>query len=151
MNKYYVRQNGFKDCGPSCLLSIMKYYGCEASHEEVSYILKTDQNGTNAYNIINGSRSFGFDGYGIHLSYDEIIENKISFPIICHVKKDNMFHFIVVYKVKKNKLYIMDPSSNKEIINSDEFKNIYLNTSIFVYPVQLPSISTYDFGGMYSI
>lgn len=136
MNKYYVRQNGFKDCGPSCLLSIMKYYGCEASHEEVSYILKTDQNGTNAYNIINGSRSFGFDGYGIHLSYDEIIENKISFPIICHVKKDNMFHFIVVYKVKKNKLYIMDPSSNKEIINSDEFKNIYLNTSIFVYPVK---------------
>ena len=63
MNKYYVRQNGFKDCGPSCLLSIMKYYGCEASHEEVTYILKTDFDGTNAYNIINGARLFGFDGY----------------------------------------------------------------------------------------
>ena len=36
--KLIVKQNGFKDCGPSCLLSIMKYYGVEASHEEVSFI-----------------------------------------------------------------------------------------------------------------
>ena len=40
--KLIVKQNGLKDCGPSCLLSIMKYYGVEASHEEVSFILKTN-------------------------------------------------------------------------------------------------------------
>ena len=107
MNKYYVRQNGYKDCGPSCLLSIMKYYGCEASHEEVSYILKTNQEGTNAYNIINGSRSFGFDGYGSHITYEDIINKKISFPIICHVKMGSLYHFIVVYGVLKNKLIII--------------------------------------------
>ena len=39
--KLIVKQNGFKDCGPSCLLSIMKYYGFEASHEEVTFTLKT--------------------------------------------------------------------------------------------------------------
>ena len=50
--KLIVKQNGLKDCGPSCLLSIMKYYGVEASHEEVSFILKTNINGTNALNII---------------------------------------------------------------------------------------------------
>ena len=66
--KFIVRQNGFKDCGASCLLSIMKYYGLNASHEEVSYILKTNIDGTTAYDIINGCRSFGFDGYGIHYS-----------------------------------------------------------------------------------
>ena len=63
-NNYIVRQNGYKDCGPACLLSIMKYYGYETSLDEISYILKTTKDGTNAYNIINGSRSFGFDGYG---------------------------------------------------------------------------------------
>ena len=67
--KIIVKQNGFKDCGASCLLSIMKYYGCEASHEEVTFTLKTGVDGTNAYNIINGSRLYGFDGYGIHYTY----------------------------------------------------------------------------------
>ena len=135
-NKYYVAQNGYKDCGPSCLLSIMKYYGCEASHEEVAYNLKTDREGTNAFNIINGSKLYGFDGYGIHLKSDDIINKKISFPIICHVLKDNMYHFIVVYKVDKDKLFIMDPSSKVDKITIDEFNKIYLETAIFIYPIK---------------
>ena len=44
--KLIVKQNGFKDCDPSCLLSIMKYYGFEASHEEVTFTLKTTVDGT---------------------------------------------------------------------------------------------------------
>lgn len=136
MKKYIVKQNGYKDCGPSCLLSIMKYYGVEASHEEVTMNLKTTREGTNAFNIINGSRLYGFDGYASHYSYDDIIDNKVTFPIICHCKKDNYLHFIVVYKVNKNLLIIMDPSSNITKINKEKFKEMYLNTSIIIYPVK---------------
>lgn len=134
--KLMVKQNGFKDCGASCLLSIMKYYGCEASHEEVTFTLKTGVDGTNAYNIINGSRLYGFDGYGIHYTYEEIINSEVSFPIICHVIKNNMYHFIVVYKKNKNSLTIMDPGSNITKITFDEFKNIYQETSLVIYPVK---------------
>lgn len=134
--KLMVRQNGLKDCGPSCLLSIMKYYGCEASHEEVTFILKTDIDGSNAYNIINGSRNYGFDGYGVHYTYEEIINNEISFPIICHIIKNNMYHFIVLYKVNKNTITIMDPSTNITKISFDEFKEMYQNTSLIIYPVK---------------
>lgn len=134
--KLIVKQNGFKDCGASCLLSIMKYYGCEASHEEVTFTLKTGVDGTNAYNIINGSRLYGFDGYGIHYTYEEIINSEVSFPIICHVIKNNMYHFIVVYKVNKNSLTIMDPGSNITKMTFDEFKKIYQETSLVIYPVK---------------
>ena len=136
MKKYIVKQNGYKDCGPSCLLSIMKYYGVEASHEEVTMNLKTTREGTNAFNIINGSRLYGFDGYASHYSYDDIINNKVTFPIICHCKKDNYLHFIVVYKVNRNSLIIMDPSSNITKITKEKFKEMYLNTSIIIYPVK---------------
>ena len=136
MKKYIVKQNGYKDCGPSCLLSIMKYYGVEASHEEVTMNLKTTREGTNAFNIINGSRLYGFDGYASHYSYDDIIDNKVTFPIICHCNKDNYLHFIVVYKVNKNSLIIMDPSSNITKITKEKFKEMYLNTSIIIYPVK---------------
>ena len=134
--KLIVKQNGFKDCGASCLLSIMKYYGCEASHEEVTFTLKTGVDGPNAYNIINGSRLYGFDGYGIHYTYEEIINSEVSFPIICHVIKNNMYHFIVVYKVNKNSLTIMDPGSNITKMTFDEFKKIYQETSLVIYPVK---------------
>ena len=132
-----VKQNGFKDCGPSCLLSIMKYYGLEASHEEVTYLLKTTNEGTNAFNIINGAKSFGFDGYGIKCTYEEIINNQIKLPIICHVLKNNMYHFIVIYEVKKSYLVVMDPSSNITKLSYDDFKNMYLGVSLVIYPVKL--------------
>ncbi len=137
MNKrLIVNQNGNKDCASACLLSIMRYYGSDASLDELSLILKTTNEGTNAYNIINGSRTFGFDGFGLHYSFEEIISGKVNLPIICHTLKDNMYHFIVVYKICKKNIIIMDPSSNITKVSYDYFKSIYLNTSIVIYPVK---------------
>ena len=131
-----IKQRSSKDCATACILSIMNYYGCEALYEELSLQLKIDNNGTNAYNIINVSREYGFDGYGIHYTYEEIINNSVSFPIICHVLKNNMYHFIVVYSINKKNLVINDPSSNINRITKEEFKSIYLNTAIVIYPVK---------------
>ena len=137
MNKHLiVKQRNNYDCASACLLSIMKYYGIDTSIDEVSYILKTTSEGTNALNIINGSRTFGFDGYGVHYSYDEIINNNVMLPIICHVKKNNMFHFIVLYKINKKNIEIMDPSSNIYKVNKEYFKDIYLNTSLVIFPIK---------------
>ncbi|MBR4178716.1 MAG: ATP-binding cassette domain-containing protein [Bacilli bacterium] len=131
-----IKQRSSNDCATACLLSIMNYYGCEAIYEELSIQLKINNNGTNAYNIINISRCYGFDGYGIHYTYDEIVNNKISFPIICHVIKNNMYHFIVVYSISKKYLIINDPSSNMDKITKEEFRKIYLNTSLVLYPIK---------------
>lgn len=134
--KLIVKQNSFKDCGPSCLLSIMKYYNIEVSHEELTLNLKMDREGTNAYNIINVSKLYGLDGYGIHNSVDDIINGKVKLPIICHVLKNSYYHFIVVYKVKNNHLIVMDPSTNNTKLDIETFKSLYLNTSIVIYPVK---------------
>ena len=134
--KLIVKQNGNHDCAAACLLSIMKYYGFYASLDEISFVLKITNNGTNAFNVINGSRTFGFDGYGIHISYEEIVNNKVTLPLICHVLKNNMYHFIVVYKVNKKNIVVMDPSSNIYRISKDYFKNIYLNTSLVIFPIK---------------
>ena len=79
-----VKQNGQNDCAVACTISIMRYYNVYPLYEEVSYLLKVDKAGTNALNIINGIKSFGFDGYGIHYTYEEIINRKVKYPIICH-------------------------------------------------------------------
>ena len=134
--KLVVRQNTCNDCGVACLVSVMKYFGIDPPYEEVSYYLRLNKDGTNAFNIINGSKNYGFDGYGIHYTYEEIINSKVSFPIICHTLKDSMYHFIVVYSINKNNIIIMDPANSKTKISKKEFKSIYLGTSIVIYPVK---------------
>lgn len=138
--KLIVKQNSFKDCGPSCLLSVMRYYKIDVSHEELSLNLKMDREGTNAYNIINVSKLYGLDGYGIHYSSDEIISGKIKLPIIVHVLKNNYYHFIVIYEVNNSYLTVMDPSVDNVKLDIETFKKIYLNTCIILYPVKKVSI-----------
>ena len=140
IKKYYIKQAGYKDCASACLLEIMKYYGFSVSLDEVSYIIKTTNTGTNALNIINGCKYFGFDGYGIHYSYEDIVNNLVSTPIICHVLKNNMYHFIVVYKSNKKYLIVNDPSSNINKITHEYFKEIYLNTSLVIFPIKIQTI-----------
>ena len=47
-----------------------------------------------------------------------------------------MYHFIVVYSANKKYLEVMDPSSNINKISKEEFKKIYLNTSIVIFPIK---------------
>ncbi len=135
--KLVIRQNGYKDCAVACLVSIMRYYNFYPSYEEVSYYLRVDKNGTNAYNIINGSKNYGFDGMAYKTTIEEIIDGKISLPVICHVVKNNMYHFIVLYKVNKKYFEIMDPSSNITKISLSDFKKIYLGTCINIHPIKI--------------
>ena len=137
MNKrLVVKQNGYKDCAVACLVSIMRYYNYYPSYEEVSYNLKVTREGTNAYNIINGAKRYGFDGLANHYTFEEIVGKKVILPVICHTIKGNMYHFIVLYKINKNTLEIMDPSSSINKIKYNDFKNIYLGSCISIYRVK---------------
>ena len=142
IKKNHVKQSGYRDCASACLLEIMNYYGVDASLDEVSYIIKTSSTGTNALNIINGCKYFGFDGYGTHYSYEEIKNNLVNTPIICHTLKNNMYHFIVVYESYKKYLRINDPSSNINKITHEDFKKIYLNTSLVIFPVKIQKLES---------
>lgn len=130
--KCEVIQNSFKSCGASCLLSIIRHYGGDVSLDELAYIMKTDNNGTSAYNIICASRYLGFDGYGMKCSMDEMISLG-TFPIIAHVIKNNMYHFVVIYKIEK-KILIMDPEVGFTKISKDNFKEMFLGTILVIYP-----------------
>ena len=44
-----VLQDGIKDCGVCCLLSVVRYYGGEISKEYLREITQTNKGGVSAY------------------------------------------------------------------------------------------------------
>ena len=46
-----VKQEGIKDCGTACLLSIIKYYSGNISMERLRELTKTSKIGTTAYHL----------------------------------------------------------------------------------------------------
>ena len=120
--KVEVIQEECSDCGICCLASIIKYYGANVSLESLRYFTETNNYGTNAYELINCAKRFGFDGYGEKC---EKIAN-MNFPAIAHLKLENdFFHFVVIYKIKNDFIYIMDPSYGNKKMKLEEFYKIF--------------------------
>ena len=141
--KVEVIQEECSDCGICCLASIIKYYGGNVSLESLRYFTETSNYGTNAYELINCAKRFGFDGYGEKCKK---IDN-MTFPVIAHLKLENDFyHFVVIYKIKNNLIYIMDPSCGNKKIKLEEFYNVFTGNILKFNQIQeMPKYSKSNF------
>lgn len=133
-----VLQEGHYDCAAAALLSIIKYYGGYLNLESVREIINTTKGGTNAYDLIEGSKEIGFHSYGRKVSFADINKNEKLLPVIAHIKKDNMYHFVVIYKINNDKkeFEIMDPSIGYMRVSFKNFEKNYLGTLLFFSKVK---------------
>lgn len=131
-----IRQDGFKNCGPCVLASIIEYYGGYVSVDSLEDMMHTSFDGTSAYDIVMTARKLGFDAYGMKV--DNL--NDIDLPIIAHVTISSYNHYIVIYK-KGKKILIGDPATKLRYISYDEFYKIWNNFIIYLKPIKkLPYI-----------
>ena len=72
-----VLQDGIKDCGICCLLSIIRYYGGEVSKEYLREITNTTKEGVSLYYLIEAAKKIGFDAIGVTGKLEEIDVNNL--------------------------------------------------------------------------
>lgn len=136
-----VLQEDKNDCAAACISSLIKYYGGYMDLESIRLIINTTKEGTNAYDIINGVKEIGFESAGKKIDFNILV--KESMPLIAHVRKDNYYHFVVIYKVfpERKKLLIMDPSIGLTKISYEKFNSLYLGTVLKLVKVkELPKL-----------
>jgi len=128
--KYVVKQSGLRDCASACLLSIIRYNNGNVSKSELEYLIKTNEFGTNAYDMIEGMKTLGFNGMGLKKNFNDLFQIENLFPVIAHVKNNSNYHYVVIYKINRKKkcFEVMDPACGMINISYNDFKSIYLNT-----------------------
>ena len=103
-----VLQHDESDCGPACVSIILQYYGKTIPLRKIRAVAGTDKIGTSGFGISKACETFGLDCEGFMTPQKEKI-SEIIFPAIFHIKTE-IEHYVVVYKIKKNKVYISDPA-----------------------------------------
>lgn len=136
-----VKQHDLKDCGACSLSCIIKYYDGYVPIEKIRDDTFTTGVGTTAYNLVEASRSYGFEAMGVFV--DDVKNENIYLPAIAHVVlKNGLNHFVVVYKISKNYVWLMDPATGKNKMKIDDFNNIWDNILILLTPID--KILKYD-------
>lgn len=137
-----VLQDGIKDCGICCLLSIIRYYGGDVSKEYLRELTHTTKDGVSFYNLINAAKQIGFDAIGLSGKLENINVNNL--PCIVHFVINKTYkHFVILYEInsKKHQVTLMDPAKGKKTISFSEFNLLTSNNYIFLKPIKkLPII-----------
>lgn len=122
--KLVVLQEGNKDCGVCCLLSIIRYYNGNISLNKLMKMTKTTKNGTTFYNLSEAASKIGMASKAYYVNDFNNI-SVYSCPFISQVIRNGYTHFVVVYKISKDKLLIMDPALGSLYMSREKFLNIW--------------------------
>lgn len=143
-----VKQHDETDCAAACLATIAKYYGKQVSLSRIRYFSGTDCFGTTGYGLVKGAEVLGMSCRGL-FSEKRVLVKNVPFPLICHIKKEIIDHYVVVYGVQNDKIIIADPEKGIEKLCLEDFEKSWSGVYFVVLPEQKFS-RTKETKGIYS-
>lgn len=129
-----IKQHDMRDCGAACLASVVGHYGLQLPIAKIRQLCHTDKRGTNALGLIQGLEQMGFNAKGVKASLENLPQAPL--PAIAHtIFKEQFQHYVVIYKIHKGKISVMNPAYGKiETYTTEEFAKIWTGVLILLEP-----------------
>jgi ATP-binding cassette subfamily B protein len=132
--KNLVKQHDATDCAAACLATVCMYYKKEITITKLRDVLGTDIKGTTLKGLEDGANKLGFDTKAIRVD-KEAFKSKYTLPAIAHViTKEGLSHFVIVHKVKRDKVLLLDPAKGPEKKSVDEFFESFDGILLLIVP-----------------
>ncbi|SMC90980.1 peptidase domain-containing ABC transporter [Moheibacter sediminis] len=118
----FIQADG-KDCGPTCLRIVAKYYGKLIPLQIIRKLSETTREGSSLLGLSDAAEKLGFRTLGVRINFETLV-NEVPLPCIVHWEKQ---HFVVVYDIKYNSkssrsyVKVSDPSYGLIDYPVDEF------------------------------
>ena len=119
----FYKQHDSMDCGPTCLRMIAKHYGKTISLQDLRNKTQIGKEGVNLLGISEAAEAISFRTHALRVTYKTLTEDA-RLPAILHWKQN---HFVILYKVRKEKLFVADPGSGLITFTPQEFKANWLS------------------------
>jgi len=129
----FYRQMEQADCGPSCLRMIAKHHG---KHYSLSYLKEKSsisKSGVSMQGLSDAAQTIGLRTLAVGIDYKRLT-GEAPLPCIAHWKQR---HFIVLYKITKDKFYVADPAHGLLTYTKEEFLKGWLGETKENVPANL--------------
>lgn len=116
---HYPQQNSFT-CGLTCIKIIAKYY--KKIIDISPYYRELTSKGFSVYDLCQTAENIGFRSAAYSISLNDV--KSLNKPVIIHWNKN---HYVVLYKVKKDRFFISDPAKGLVDYDLNEFCNNWID------------------------
>jgi ATP-binding cassette, subfamily B, bacterial len=120
----FVKQPDGMDCGPACLKMIAAYHKMSFSLETLRKRCYITREGVSFLGLSEAADSLGFRTIGVKIPFEMLSEN-VPLPCIVYWRQR---HFIVIYKISKEKVWVADPAVGHVKYTHEEFIKNWTST-----------------------
>ncbi len=126
-----VEQAEEKDCGAACLAMICKHYDISVSLGKLREMANVTTEGATMESLARVGESLGFITRGVKSTYNTM--TGFELPFIAHWKG---YHYIVVYGISKNDVWIADPVRGFRKMSVSEFEKGWTGNCLLFSPTE---------------
>ena len=120
----FVKQPDAMDCGPACLKMVAAFYKKNFLLESIRRKCFITREGVSFMGLSEAADNLGFRTVGVRVPYEMLTEN-VPMPCIVHWRQK---HFIVVYRIRKDKIWAADPAAGLVKYSREEFEKNWTST-----------------------
>ncbi len=130
-NYPFIEQQSSADCGATCLAMISQYWGKRLNLNFLRDLTGVGRSGASLKNLAKAAEKLGYQARPVRASLNRLIEEKN--PWIAHWQGD---HYVVVYRVKGDRLLIADPAQGKRLMPRQEFITGWTGYALLLDPTE---------------
>lgn len=136
----FYKQPDEKDCGPTCLRIIAKYYKKIIPLQTIRQLSETTREGSSLLGLSDAAEKIGFKTLGVKINFETLVE-EVPMPCIVHWNK---VHFVVVasspnpskgggflglFSKRKEKILVSDPAYGLLTYSKEEFIKYWIGNN----------------------
>lgn len=121
------------ECGLYAIKNLLFLYGIKKEKIDLKY----DEKGTTIYQMVKTLKKYFYNVDAISFDIKQLKKVKKFTPFITLIEKDNIGHYVVIFKKDKKYLYILDSLARKSYkLTYEKFERVYSSQSIVMSNVK---------------
>ncbi|HEY8101339.1 MAG TPA: peptidase domain-containing ABC transporter [Burkholderiaceae bacterium] len=126
-----VEQAEEMDCGAACLAMLCRHYSIPMTLGKLRELANVTTQGATLESLARAGESLGFTARGVQCTFEAL--QGFELPFIAHWEG---YHYIIVYGVSKEKVWVADPAIGFKKMTVEEFERGWSGTCLVFTPGQ---------------
>ena len=108
MLKYPIfLQDNENSCGAYCIKMLLSFYKRDDEIKNIKKCCRLTKEGVTVYGLIQVLKKYHLEAKAYQCEFKHLFE-EVNCPAIVHLKQDDLYHYVILYKVKDGYFLVGD-------------------------------------------
>lgn len=138
MLKYPIfLQDNENSCGAYCIKMLLSFYKRDDEIKNIKKRCRLTKEGITVYGLIQVLKEYHLEAKAYQCEFKHLFE-EVNCPVIIHLKQDDLYHYVILYKVKDGYFLVGDPAKGLIKMSYESFSKQFTGIIIMIDHVGMP-------------